>query len=79
MRHRAALGVTEQSDAVAIITSEETGTISVCYKGSIERGFNEASLREKLFEFFLSDANDSPKNFGETIKKFFEGLGKNEK
>ena len=79
MRHRAALGVTEQSDAVAIITSEETGTISVCYKGSIERGFNEASLRERLFEFFLSDTNDSPKNFGETIKKFIEGLGKNEK
>lgn len=61
MRHRAALGVTEQSDAVAVITSEETGIISVCYKGNIQRGFNEAELREKLMEFFLPEngAKDS--------------------
>lgn len=79
MRHRAALGVTEQSDAVAIITSEETGIISVCYKGEIERGLSEAELREKLFGFFLNTQERSLDRGGKKIVKFFEGLKRNEK
>jgi diadenylate cyclase len=59
MRHRAAIGVTEQSDAVAVITSEETGTISICSNGSIERDFDEASLRTRLFDYFDIDKEDS--------------------
>lgn len=53
MRHRAAMGVTEQSDAIAIVTSEETGMISVCIGGEIERGLSESELRERLFEIFI--------------------------
>ena len=74
MRHRAAIGVTEQSDAVAIITSEETGIISICYKGNIERGFDEASLRTRLFEFFEVDKTNRKENKGlRRIKKIFKG------
>ena len=74
MRHRAAIGVTEQSDAVAIITSEETGVISICYKGNIERGFDEASLRTRLFEFFEVDKTNQEKNKGlRKIKKILKG------
>jgi diadenylate cyclase len=74
MRHRAAIGVTEQSDAVAIITSEETGTISICYKGNIERGFDEASLRTRLFEFFEVDKTGQENTKGiHKIKKIFKG------
>ena len=74
MRHRAAIGVTEQSDAVAIITSEETGIISICYKGNIERGFDEASLRTRLFEFFEVDKTNRKENKGlSRIKKIFKG------
>ncbi|MBQ6265099.1 MAG: diadenylate cyclase CdaA [Clostridia bacterium] len=74
MRHRAAIGVTEQSDAVAIITSEETGVISICYKGNIERGFDEASLRTRLFEFFEVDKTNTEKNRGlRKIKKILKG------
>ncbi|MBR6004872.1 MAG: diadenylate cyclase CdaA [Clostridia bacterium] len=74
MRHRAAIGVTEQSDAVAIITSEETGIISVCYKGNIERGFDEASLRTKLFEFFDVDKITTENTRGlKKIKNLFKG------
>ncbi len=80
MRHRAALGVTEQSDAVALITSEETGTISLCYKGVITRNYTESELREKLFEYFAATEEKSADSglFGK-IKKIFEGLVKNEK
>jgi diadenylate cyclase len=47
-RHRAAIGLTEESDAVAIIVSEESGLISVSLKGEIERGLSPDQLRERL-------------------------------
>lgn len=47
-RHRAALGVSEVTDAVTVIVSEETGTISVTINNKIERDLNEEQLREFL-------------------------------
>src|SRR5713101_6909066 len=47
-RHRAAIGLTEESDAVAIVVSEETGSISVVVDGQIERGFDADALRLRL-------------------------------
>jgi diadenylate cyclase len=53
-RHRAAIGVTEESDAVALIVSEETGAISIAHRGLLERDVKperlEASLRRRLGE-----------------------------
>jgi len=47
-RHRAALGLTLQSDAVILIVSEETGLISVASQGKLYRGLDTASLRDML-------------------------------
>ena len=47
-RHRAALGITEENDAIAIVVSEETGTISLAIDGDFERGFNGEQLRSRL-------------------------------
>lgn len=47
-RHLAAIGVTEQSDALVVVVSEETGLISLCQSGGIKRGFTEEGLNEAL-------------------------------
>jgi diadenylate cyclase len=49
-RHRAALGVTEDSDAVAIVVSEETGLISFVQDGQIKRGLDAMRLRAAIFQ-----------------------------
>jgi diadenylate cyclase len=51
-RHRAAIGITEETDAVAIIVSEETGTISMAMGGKISRNLDGASLRSALQNAF---------------------------
>jgi diadenylate cyclase len=47
-RHRAAIGLTEESDAVAVVVSEETGTISIALDGQIQRGLTPDDLRTRL-------------------------------
>jgi diadenylate cyclase len=49
-RHRAAIGITEDSDALAVVVSEESGTIALVAGGEIERDLETASLRRKLAE-----------------------------
>jgi len=51
-RHRAAIGVTEETDAVAIIVSEETGAISIAHDGEIERFLDGDRLKQRLREVF---------------------------
>lgn len=48
-RHRAAMGVTEQTDALAIVVSEETGSIGLAEGGTIHGGLHEDDLRQRLF------------------------------
>ena len=49
-RHRAAIGITEETDAVSVVVSEETGSISVAVGGTIERDITVEYLRERLSE-----------------------------
>lgn len=51
-RHRAALGITEDTDAVVVVVSEERGEISLCFKGSIARDLEPVVLRRALFGLF---------------------------
>jgi len=52
-RHRAAIGLTEENDSVAIVVSEETGSISMVADGQIERGLDADSLRARLRSLVL--------------------------
>src|SRR5262245_22087376 len=51
-RHRAALGITEDTDAVVVVVSEERGEISLCFKGSIARDLEPLMLRRALLGLF---------------------------
>ena len=59
-RHRAAIGVSEESDAVAVVVSEETGQISLAFEGEIERGLGPEELRRRLHDL-VSPRRASPR------------------
>ena len=52
-RHRAAIGLTEENDAVAIVVSEETGSMSLALEGRIDRALDPEALRAKLRSLLL--------------------------
>ena len=56
LRHRAGLGITEESDAIAVIVSEETGSISICHRRRIERNFTPETFRKRINELLLHDS-----------------------
>lgn len=69
LRHRAGLGITEESDAVAIVVSEETGHISLCHRGKIERGFKPGQFEKRLSKLLLSDSDQSEKTVDDALER----------
>lgn len=60
-RHRAAIGITEDTDAVAVVVSEETGLISFVQGGQIRRGLDATKLRAHIFEAMQAPAREETK------------------
>ncbi len=54
-RHRAALGLTEETDAVVVAVSEETGSVSLVVSGQIQHGLDAGTLKKSLYEIFDPD------------------------
>jgi len=61
-RHRAAIGMSEQSDAVVVVVSEETGYISVAINGKLERDVKTSNLREILLSNLIDDDTKKEKS-----------------
>ena len=70
-RHRAGVGISEVTDSLTVIVSEETGKISVAYKGELKRNVTPDVLKEQLI--ILQNKSVTPKKF-----KFWKGWNKNE-
>ncbi|MBU1259674.1 MAG: diadenylate cyclase CdaA [Planctomycetes bacterium] len=60
-RHRAAMGITTGSDAVAIVVSEETGTVSIAEDGRLDRHITEEELRKRLTSIIIDAEPMQPK------------------
>ena len=68
-RHRAAIGMSENSDAVVIIVSEETGTISVAENGQMTRDYNKDTLKKLLREKFISEPRTEEKSKKQSLRR----------
>ena len=74
-RHRAAMGISKESDAIALIVSEETGKISVAKDGNLVTDLNEDSLKKLLIKYVVTNRFDDNKR-KEKLKKIKEKINK---
>jgi diadenylate cyclase len=73
-RHRAGLGVSEISDSITVIVSEETGNVSLCYTGSLKVMKDEKEMLKELMDLIYGheEVSDKDKNVLNTMKEWFK-------
>ena len=74
MRHRAGIGISENSDAVVAIVSEETGSISVAINGMLKRHLSPETLERMLRLELMPDAGEEGKSTAARLSNVFKGL-----
>ena len=69
-RHRAAIGLSEVTDALTLIVSEETGGISITHNNTLYRELSNQELKEKLEEYLMVDEEDQDKDVFRMVKDY---------
>jgi diadenylate cyclase len=76
LRHRAALGISEASDAISVVVSEETGSISIAHGGRMIRRLDSERLENVLLAFYRPmEISGAPVNVMARIRRWFQSLG----
>ncbi len=68
-RHRAGIGITENSDAIAMIVSEETGIISMAIDGKLTRFLDTKTVEKTLLNLYITDSDDNSFKFSRIFEK----------
>ena len=70
-RHRAAIGITDVSDAIVLVVSEERGEISMVYKGYLSRNMKDAQIKKLLVYYFTGARDETHNAFLSNLKSFW--------
>jgi diadenylate cyclase len=73
LRHRAAIGVTEESDAIGVVVSEERGTISITHNGRIIRNLDAKRLEKVLRAFYQPILEEEGRNWAARLERLLGG------
>ncbi len=78
LRHRAAIGMSENTDALILVVSEETGQISLMKNGQLSHNLSTQELRKRINEFLYENNNEKVASKESPLKKAKEGTSKKE-
>lgn len=73
-RHRAGIGITESSDALVFIVSEETGIVSMAEDGKLDRFLDVKTVEKSMLNIYLNNSGEEPAPYG--IKNIFDRWGR---
>lgn len=68
LRHRAGMGITEETDAIALVVSEESGALSICHAGKMEHDLEPEEIKERLVEL-LSGVEEEAESENEEVTR----------